>query len=146
MAPFLLACLCVLALFPALILLPGCTALTGDDWADSRKNADEGIVADYNLENYVSIPVVGQAPITSLTREGVDVAVEWRDSAGNLLQAKSFVRDEVYRAVIVLKAKSGYVFDPEVDFDYRSNLVSVKSISRPLEALKRAADDDYETV
>jgi hypothetical protein len=85
--------------------------------------------------------VAGLAPITSLSREGVDVAVEWQDSAGNPMNTKSFVRGEAYRAVIVLKAKSGYVFDPDVGFDYRSNLVTVKPISRPLEALNRAVDD-----
>ncbi|MDR0688716.1 MAG: hypothetical protein LBG08_00405 [Spirochaetaceae bacterium] len=127
------------------MLLPGCTALTGEDWADSRNNgADPGVVVDYNLENYVSIPVAGQAPIKSLSREGVDVAVEWKDSGGNPLDGKSFVRDESYKAVIILKAKSGYVFDPDVDFEYRSNLVTVRAIPQPAESMSRsrAVDDD----
>ena len=139
---FLSACFCLFVLFPAIVLLPGCTALTGEDWAGARNGAEPGVVVDYNLENYVAIPVSGQAPITSLTREGVNVTVEWKDGSDNPLKAKSFTTGEVYKAVIVLRAKSGYVFDPDIDFDYQSNLVTIKTISPPAGSVNRAIEDE----
>jgi hypothetical protein len=107
-------------------LLTGCSALTGEDWIEGRE-ADPGIVVDYNLQNYVPVPTTGGTPVL-FPRPGIDMeasSVKWfvKGADGTFTPQTfsgegTFVENTVYRAEITLTTTRDYTFDTKIAFFY----------------------------
>jgi hypothetical protein len=110
----------VVILYGAVLWIAGCALPVGDTIAIERPGSSIiNEVTDYNLQSYVPIPKPGEAPVTQVSRGGVDVSVVWRDSAGiDLAPFPAFEAGTVYRAEITLSAGDGYGFDPAMRFAY----------------------------
>jgi hypothetical protein len=81
------------------------------------------MVADYNLANYVPIPVAGQTSVGSLERGDMRITVEWKEGANPF--SGTFEVNRVYSATITLTAKTdkNYFFDGSILFKYDPPLV-----------------------
>ncbi|MDR1250956.1 MAG: hypothetical protein LBK62_02200, partial [Treponema sp.] len=110
-------------------LLAACPLPMGPDWqkvvfvprVDIPFGAD-ATVGNYNLQAYVPVPTAGTVPVKTNTGRGdVDIAVVWKDAAGQALGESfdQFVLGVVYQADITLTAKNGYGFDPGMRFRYQ---------------------------
>jgi hypothetical protein len=93
-----------------------------DDW-------DITYITDYNLQNYVPIPLAGEKPVRALeTREDLRVQAVWQvetaSGAYDNIAPDPFVfaLGAVYKAAIRLTAKPGYRFIPGRPFVYPDNL------------------------
>jgi hypothetical protein len=78
-------------------------------------------VSDYNLRNYVPVPVEGQRPVTAVDRAELGAVVTWYDASSVAIpnpDAYTFVLGAVYQADITLTAKTGYTFNPAASFKY----------------------------
>jgi hypothetical protein len=80
------------------------------------------VIDNYDLQDYVPIPITGQMPVKSITsRADLTVTVEWQDADGIALASLStFQPGTVYKAKIIFAAKSGYAFGEEARFAYQS--------------------------
>jgi hypothetical protein len=107
-------------------LLTGCSALTGEDWIEGRE-AEPGIVVDYNLQNYVPVPTTGETPVL-FPRPGIDMeasSVKWFVKGADdtftpktFSGGETFVEKTVYRAEITLTTTRDYTFDTKIAFFY----------------------------
>jgi hypothetical protein len=108
---------------------PGKVTAQIDDMGESARlvtvtynnaaDADIMFISDYNLQNYVPIPLAGEEPVRSVTREGVTVNVDWNPSP-----AGSFAVGVEYEAVIQLTVENDtYRFFAEQDFAYPAGTV-----------------------
>jgi hypothetical protein len=91
-------------------------------------------VTDYELVNYVPLPVVGQGPVTRLDLTEMLVTVEWKQKNGTSWQPMTewaFRVDHQYRAVITLAAKLGYMFDSEFAYEDSEVLTQTGESSNP---------------
>jgi hypothetical protein len=78
-------------------------------------------IVDYNLETYVPIPRIGDAPVVHLDNlEELEVKVLWKDAVGSpLASLTAFAPDTIYQAEIEITPKAGYEFYPAQRFGYR---------------------------
>jgi hypothetical protein len=92
----------------------------GDDYRIKRNNNSPFVIAVYDLQVYVPVPVAGSEPVRVLHRGDLDVQVTWKDAADNDLTGSlgSFQAGEVYRADITISAINGWAFDPAINFEY----------------------------
>jgi hypothetical protein len=94
-------------------------------------NSDEAhitYITDYDLQNYVPVPMAGEKPVTTIdTREDLAVAVTWEveTSPGSGVftgitpdNAFTFGLHKVYRAEITLTTKTGWKFRAARNFAY----------------------------
>jgi hypothetical protein len=86
-------------------------------------------VVDYDLQHYVPVPVTGAAPVTSIARADLDVAVQWQDEAGTDIEAPGyFVEGTVYGAEITVTTKAPWGFDTAIPFGYADGAVEVNDL------------------
>jgi hypothetical protein len=110
-------------------LAAGCALPLGEDYILERNNAKDALViANYDLQVYVPVPVAGAAPVTVLSRGDMDVQAVWKDAGGGDITASlsSFAMGEVYQADITVTAKNGWSFDPGINFQYPPGSVTVQ--------------------
>ncbi|MFP3090217.1 hypothetical protein LQZ21_07805 [Treponema sp. TIM-1] len=86
---------------------------------------DPVVISDYDLKNYLSLPVKGEKPQVLITHEGIDqtaTTVKWTcyppDSAISTDPDYVFISDQEYQAEITLQVATGYIFDGTRPFDY----------------------------
>jgi hypothetical protein len=86
----------------------------------------EQTVADYDLERYVPVPAAGTVPVKAVNRADMDIAVVWKDAAGNNVTAALDVFEEraEYTAGITLTARDGYSFAADIPFTYPEGTVA----------------------
>jgi hypothetical protein len=78
-------------------------------------------IGDYNLQNYVPVPVEGQRPVTEVNREEIRVTAAWYNSTGTPIpnpETATFILGAVYQADITVTAGTGYTFNPAENFRY----------------------------
>jgi hypothetical protein len=95
-------------------------------------NSNDGnltYIVDYNLENYVPVPVGLEDPIWVINAEGVTGTVIWKEGGVPLERSAVFHAGGQYTADITLEVRPGYRFRPERDFGYPSNTVAVQPVS-----------------
>jgi hypothetical protein len=87
---------------------------------DFDKTDPAGYVGDYNLQNYVPVPVARAVPVKSLIRPDLTVTAQWKDDKGTTLDEGFAVFDEGmrYEAKITLTAKTDYRFNTDNPFEY----------------------------
>jgi hypothetical protein len=82
-------------------------------------DADKIFVTNYNLQSYVPIPLAGEEPVRSVTRDDMTLTVDWNPSpAGN------FELAAVYTADIRLSAADPYRFFAAKYFEYPAGTVT----------------------
>jgi hypothetical protein len=95
---------------------------------NNSDDADITFITDYNLQNYVPIPLAGEKPVQVIeTRADVRVQAVWKPENGTYATyPDSFAFDlgVVYQADIRLTAKSGYRFIPNRSFAYPNGIVA----------------------
>jgi hypothetical protein len=83
-------------------------------------------ILNYDLQAYIPVPVAVAVPIHTVTTRG-DMAVTavWKDEGGADLGGSfdTFAQGAVYKAEIILTAKTGYAFDPAIRFGYPGGTV-----------------------
>jgi hypothetical protein len=90
---------------------------------NNAADADIMFISDYNLQNYVPIPLAGEEPVRSVTRGGVALTAAWDPSP-----AGSFAVGVEYEAVIQLTVENDtYRFFAEQDFAYPAGTVESQS-------------------
>jgi hypothetical protein len=89
---------------------------------NNTNEADITFITDYNLQNYVPIPMTGDEP-RPINREEVTVTAEWTKNGSAFTGA--FEAAAVYQAAIQLEAKAGYRF--RARFDYPAGTVTGQS-------------------
>jgi hypothetical protein len=91
-------------------------------------------VSDYNLQNYVPVPVEGQRPVTTVNRSELSGTVTWYDNTGQAISnpaSYAFLLNAVYQADITLTPKAGYTFNPAENFRYPNNTVATQPNNDP---------------
>jgi hypothetical protein len=118
------------ALFGLAALFATCPMPMGKDWERNVDGNARGTgaeyIATYDLQAYVPIPTAGAIPVKKIeNNRNIDITAVWKDGAGSELPESfnAFVRGAVYQAEITLTAKNGYVFDPEISFQYPEGAV-----------------------
>ncbi|MDR2028854.1 MAG: hypothetical protein LBP93_04870 [Treponema sp.] len=99
----------------------------GEDYIIERTNDRAALViANYDLQVYVPVPVAGAAPVTVLSRGDLELRAVWKDAAGIDISGSlsAFVAGDVYQADIIISAKNGWSFDPAVSFHYPPDSVA----------------------
>jgi hypothetical protein len=93
-------------------LIPNRTVLV------TYNNSDYGNftrVTNYDLQNYVPVPVAGQTAAPAFTKDGVTGTVTW---GGAALDQNKFVKGALYTAEIKLTPMKDYFFDKTRSFAY----------------------------
>jgi hypothetical protein len=85
-----------------------------DDW-------DKTFITDYNLQNYVLIPLAGEEPGIP-NRSDVTVGVIWNP----LIPSGGFAIGTVYQATISLATNPGYYFNTAKPFEYPAGTVIIQ--------------------
>jgi hypothetical protein len=75
-------------------------------------------VTDYNLQQYVPVPVAGEAPVTKLDLPNLSLVVQWKDMGGNPINPAAFVEGAQYQAIIMLEAQGAWRFVKGHPFAY----------------------------
>jgi hypothetical protein len=111
------------------LALVGCALPVGEDFV--VENTNLLVIAGYDLQDYVPAPEAGAKPVT-VNRGDVDIEVVWKEAleggesrviTENLTR---FVGGKQYQADITLRTKNRWTFDPEVNFQYADELVTVQ--------------------
>jgi hypothetical protein len=85
---------------------------------NNSDDADITYITDYNLQNYVPVPLAGEEPVRSVSsREDVTVTVTWKEKDSPVQFAGRFASGTEYQAKIRLRVKPGYRFRA-LDFAY----------------------------
>jgi hypothetical protein len=113
------------------VLLGSCTFPSGTEWS----RATDVAIVNYDLQEYVQVPVAGAAPVRRITtRVDIEITVDWKDEASNPLDEDYlFIENTVYMAQITLTAKNGFVFTAR-NFKYY-----------PSDAVDTQPEDNYDT-
>jgi hypothetical protein len=94
---------------------------------NNSDDADITFVTDYNLQNYVPVPLAGEQPVQSVPFRGdVTVTAAWNEKDVPGPFTGSFVAGTAYQANIRIEAQPGYRFRAEKDFAYPEGTVSVQ--------------------
>jgi hypothetical protein len=115
----------------SLVFGGGCSEYAGADWASVGLNdtaSASKVVLDYNLQNYIPIPVREEAPVKSLRRGDMNVTVLWKilrdDEELDVADPfDSFAQGTVYRAYITMEVRNNYAFDQGSNFFYLAGVV-----------------------
>lgn len=121
--------------------LPGSLSVSGGD--SPAESPSSNIITDYNLQNYVPMPVEGEMPVWNIgSRIDMEGTVEWEEKEGEsykpLEKTAVFIEGKVYRAAISLAAINGWTFHPDISFSYPKGEVekqpdpNTDSLVRPL--------------
>jgi hypothetical protein len=110
----------------AVVLLGACDS-NWEDWRE-RVGSKSALILDYNLQNYIPIPVKDKRPVRSLTRSDLIIEnVTWtkRDESGAFLPLTqdTFLDGDVCRAVFTLTAQASYTFNPDIPFAYDPGII-----------------------
>jgi hypothetical protein len=82
-------------------------------------------VREYNLLQYMPVPVTGDSPVKSMERPDFDIQVSWWED-GKSWQGTVFESEKTYRAEITVVVKEGYIFDGGCPFKYPDGTVGVQ--------------------
>jgi hypothetical protein len=139
------------AVFAALLVLfVSCDLFESPDSLLSLGTGSSGtgsFISNYNLQEYVPVPVAGAAPVKRVAdREDMVIEVAWRDEKGsnNFI---TFDVGKVYKATITLTAKDGFSFNPAISFEYPDEMVAEQpknntaADKRVLSVTYKGADD-----
>jgi hypothetical protein len=107
-------------------MLAGCAFSLGEDYTVTRNEESRRVyIVDYNLDAYVPIPRIGEAPVVHLDNlEDLEVKVLWKDAGGEPLPSfAAFEAGTIYQAEIQLTPKPGYEFYSSQLFTYRGDKI-----------------------
>jgi hypothetical protein len=135
--------LVLMVLYCAALLIAGCALPLGENYTLTREGNFDGdnidYILEYNLQNYVPIPAVGEQPVVSIdNREDMTINASWEkeDVPGSNMftpvnSADTFVfqAGTIYRAEIQLSAKTGYAFS-DIPFAYLPGKIHDQTIDR----------------
>jgi hypothetical protein len=71
-------------------------------------------IANYDLQDYIPVPVAGEEPVKKIDQEDMVIAVAWKDKDGgnipnsNIPDFTVFAAGVVYRATLSLSANEGF--------------------------------------
>jgi hypothetical protein len=113
------------------LMSAGCALPVGEDYSIPR-NQELGnlFINDYNLETYVSLPILGERPVFQVnTRGDLDVDVLWKKDGVEIIQGDedAFEAKKVYMAEITLTPKNNHRFYPDQVFNYPGDKVALIS-------------------
>jgi hypothetical protein len=80
---------------------------------NNTDKAEFTYITDYDLQNYVPIPLAGDEPRV-INREEVTVTAAWTENGSPF--SGNFAAGTVYQAAIQLEAKAGYLFRERFDY------------------------------
>jgi hypothetical protein len=112
-------------------------------------NSDEWditYITDYNLQNYVPVPMAGEKPVRAHTPEGITVTAEWTEETNPGVYGTitgyadpdfSFLPRTVYRAEIELAAETGYRFSAVENFAYPNGVSAIPQGDGAAPAVRR---------
>lgn len=95
-------------------------------------NSNDGnitYIVDYDLQNYVPIPVGGEEPVRTITTTEVTGTVSWKQGGSPLSDSAVFQAGQGYGADIRLQVQPGYRFSTAQDFGYPPNTVTTQPAS-----------------
>jgi hypothetical protein len=124
--------LAILCGFAGLVLW-GCAVPLGEDFTIPRDTKEtRTYIVDYNLQNYIPVPVKDEPAVKLVSRRAdLDATVTWKDENGNELPTLgSFEGNKVYKAEIRLTPRAGYLFNPSINFAYHPGKVEEQNDSR----------------
>ncbi|MFP3090865.1 hypothetical protein LQZ21_11125 [Treponema sp. TIM-1] len=110
-------------------------------------NSDDGnitYVTDYNLENYVPVPVGEEHPVWEIDTEELTGTVSWKQGGNPLGDSAAFQGGEEYTADITLRTRPGYRFNPERFFAYPADTVAVQPNSNKDSAVRNLSTVSYQ--
>ena len=94
------------------------------------------LISNYDLQDYVPVPVTREIPVKSLKRGDMFVEVSWKEK-GNSTELpdtfNSFKDNTEYQAEITLTVNNDYFFDPNMVFYYSQGVVAGQDIIEPVE-------------